>query len=97
GIPCGPIYRLDEALSQPQVLHREMVVERPHPTMGTVRLLGVPYKLSETPAAITRTPPLFAEHTAEILDELGLSHDEIARLSDAGVIRVAQQPARQTE
>ena len=97
GIPCGPIYRLDEALSQPQVLHREMVVERPHPTMGTVRLLGVPYKLSETPAAITRTPPLFAEHTEEILDELGLSHDEIARLSEAGVIRVARQPVRQAE
>ncbi len=57
GIPCGPIHRLDEALAHPQALHRAMVVERAHPVMGTARLLGVPVKLSDTPAAVWRTPP----------------------------------------
>ncbi|ACZ40402.1 CaiB/BaiF CoA transferase family protein [Sphaerobacter thermophilus] len=87
GIPCGPIYRVDQALEHPQVRHREMVVERAHPTMGTVRLLGVPVKFSETPAGLHRVPPLFAEHTDEILREIGISDDEIERLREAGIVR----------
>jgi formyl-CoA transferase len=63
-----------------------MVVEMPHPTMGTVRLLGLPVKFSETPVAIHRHPPLFAEHTDEILRELGLSDTDLARLRESGVI-----------
>ena len=87
GIPCGPIHTLDEALAHPQSLHREMVVEREHPTMGTTRLLGVPVKLSETPAAVWRTPPLLGQHTDEVLHELGLGEAELARLRAGGVIR----------
>lgn len=87
GIPCGPIYGVDQALEHPQVRHREMVVEREHPTMGTVRLLGVPVKFSETPAGLHRVPPLFAEHTDEILHEIGLCDEEIERLREAGIVR----------
>ena len=87
GIPCGPIYRVDQALEHPQVRHREMVVEREHPTMGTVRLLGVPIKFSETPAGVHRVPPLFAEHTDEILREIGISDEELERLREAGIVR----------
>jgi len=86
GIPAGPIYRLDQALDHPQVIHRDMIVERPHPIMGTVRLLGLPVKLSETPGAIQRVPPGLGEHTDEILRELGLSDTERARLQASGVI-----------
>ena len=86
GIPCGPIHRLDEALDHPQTLHREMVVEREHPAMGTVRLLGLPVKLSDTPGGVYRTPPLMGEHTAEILRELGLSDAELRDLYARGVI-----------
>jgi CoA:oxalate CoA-transferase len=64
GIPCGPIYKLDETLNHPQVLHREMVVEKEHESMGTVRLLGVPIKLTETPAGVDLAPPLLGQHTA---------------------------------
>ena len=86
GIPCGPIYTMDQSLEHPQIRHREMVVEMPHPTMGSVRLLGLPVKFGETPVHIRRHPPLFAEHTDEILGELGLSDAELEQLRESGVI-----------
>ncbi|MGH2458250.1 MAG: CaiB/BaiF CoA transferase family protein [Chloroflexota bacterium] len=87
GIPCGPIYGIDRALDDPQVRHREMVVEREHPTLGIVRLLGLPVKLSETPGDVQRAPPLLGQHTDEILRDLGVSDDELATLRATRVIR----------
>lgn len=87
GIPCGPIYTMDQSLEHPQVHHRQMVVEKPHPTMGTVRLLGLPVKLSKTPGDIRLVPPQLGQHTDEILRAIGLDESEIARLRDEGVIR----------
>jgi crotonobetainyl-CoA:carnitine CoA-transferase CaiB-like acyl-CoA transferase len=86
GIPSGPIYRIDQAMAHPQVLHREMVVEVPHPTMGTVRLLGLPVKLSETPGAVRLAPPLLGQHTQEVLAEIGVTSDELRQLRMRGVI-----------
>lgn len=71
GIPCGPIYTVAEVLEHPQVKAREMVVERPHPKLGTVKMTGVPIKLSETPGQAGAAPPLLGQHTEEILRELG--------------------------
>lgn len=87
GIPCGPINTLDRVFSHPQILHRGMVVELPHPTAGSVRLAGPPFVLSETPAGVRSHPPLLGEHTEDILRErLGLSAAAIARLREEGVI-----------
>ena len=86
-IPCGPIYTLDHTLEHPQVHHRQMVVEREHPVVGTVRLLGLPVKLSETPVGIERVPPLWGQHTDEVLAELGLDEPELERLRASGTIR----------
>ena len=87
GIPCGPINTLDRVFSHPQILHRGMVVELPHPTAGSVRLTGPPFILSETPAAVRSHPPLLGEHTEEILrDRLGFTAAEIARLREEGAI-----------
>jgi formyl-CoA transferase len=81
GVPCGPINSIDQVFSDVQVLHREMKVEIAHPTAGKVNLVGFPYKLSRTPAAITRHPPLLGEHTESVLtDLLGYSAEEIASL-----------------
>jgi CoA:oxalate CoA-transferase len=86
GIPAGPVYAMDGALDHPQVRHREMVVERPHPVLGTVSLLGLPVKFSETPGDVHRIPPGLGEHTDEILCEIGLGGDELAGLRAEGII-----------
>jgi crotonobetainyl-CoA:carnitine CoA-transferase CaiB-like acyl-CoA transferase len=92
GIPSGPIYSLDRALEHPQVLHRQMVVDVPHPTMGVARLLGLPVKFSDTPGQVL-APPLLGQHTADVLRELGLDEREMERLEESGVIARAEQAA----
>jgi formyl-CoA transferase/CoA:oxalate CoA-transferase len=68
------------------VLAREMLVELPHPEVGTYRTTGLPVKLSRTPGAITRRPPLLGEHSDAVLAESGFSPEEIASLRDSEII-----------
>ncbi len=63
-----------------------MVVEKPHPTMGSVRLLGLPVKLDETPGDVFRVPPLLGEQSDEILREIGVGGTEIAELRRSGIV-----------
>ncbi len=86
GVPAGPISRMSEVMTDPQVRHREMVVELEHPRAGRVTVNGVPVKLSETPGAVRTPPPLLGEHTDEVLRGLGLSRDEVSALREEGVI-----------
>jgi crotonobetainyl-CoA:carnitine CoA-transferase CaiB-like acyl-CoA transferase len=86
GIPCGPIYSVAEVLEHPQIRARQMVVERPHPKLGTVKMTGVPVKLSETPGEAGAAPPLLGQHTEEVLRDLGYSAEDIGRFRKAGVI-----------
>ncbi|HYF65511.1 MAG TPA: CoA transferase [Herpetosiphonaceae bacterium] len=69
GIPAGAVRSVGQVLSDPQVLAREMVVGVEHPTIGDLKVLGIPFKFSGTPAAIRRHPPLLGEHTAEVAGE----------------------------
>jgi crotonobetainyl-CoA:carnitine CoA-transferase CaiB-like acyl-CoA transferase len=76
-IPCGPINDYASALGEPQTLAREMVCETDHPTLGRLRTLGSPLKMSKTPPVATGRAPLLGEHTTEVLLEAGCTHQEI--------------------
>jgi crotonobetainyl-CoA:carnitine CoA-transferase CaiB-like acyl-CoA transferase len=82
----GKVYDVEEVPGDPQVQHRQMIVEIEHPTYGRVRQVGIAIKMSDTPGSIRRAAPLSGEHTDEVLKDLGLVSDEIARLRDQGVI-----------
>ena len=89
GVPCASVRTLDEVLTDPQVVAREMIDILDHPTAGSLRLLGVPVKLSDTPGTVRTPPPRLGEHTAAVLmSALGLSRDEVTRLARDGVVGV---------
>ena len=72
GVPCGPIHDYAEVFADEHTQAREMEVTVEHPVEGTIRALGIPVKLSDTPGAIRRPAPLLGQHTEEILREAGI-------------------------
>jgi len=87
GIPCGSVRNLQELFDDPQIAAREMIAQAEHSALGTLRLLGVPVKLSDTPGTIRSAPPLLGEHTERVLrDDVGLDAAAIARLRERRVI-----------
>jgi formyl-CoA transferase len=69
-VPVGPIHDYRQVFEDPHTLAREMMVEVEHPVEGTIKALGIPVKLSDTPGAVRRPAPLLGEHTEEILREV---------------------------
>jgi formyl-CoA transferase len=87
GVPCGPINSVAEALTDPHTLARDMVQTVKHPTAGDLKMVGIPFRFSGTPAKIRRAPPLLGQHTEEVLGaELGLSAERIAQLRAEKVV-----------
>jgi formyl-CoA transferase len=87
GLPCGPINTVPEVFDHPQAEARGMVLEAEHPTAGSLRFPGFPYKLSETPAALRQPPPQLGRHTEQVLaDLLGYSTADVATLREQGVV-----------
>ena len=82
----GKVYDVGEVVRDPQVIHRQLVVEAEHPQLGKVRQFGIAIKLSDTPGTIRRAAPLAGEHTEEVLRSLGTPADEIRTLRSKGVI-----------
>ena len=86
GVPCGPINRVSEVVSNPQILARNMIAEMEHPNVPGLKTPNSPLKLSESPASIRRPPPLLGQHNAEVLAEQGYSAAQIADWQARGVI-----------
>jgi formyl-CoA transferase len=87
GVPCGPINRLDQVFDNPQVRHRGLRIDVPHPLSGSVPLVANPIKFSRTPLAYDTPPPMLGQHTEEILrDLLNKSEAEVVSLRQSGVI-----------
>jgi crotonobetainyl-CoA:carnitine CoA-transferase CaiB-like acyl-CoA transferase len=80
GVPAGPIYRVDEMFSDPQVQHLGIAEPISHPTLGEIRLVGEPMALSRTPSKVETPTPDAGEHTDEILAELGFDAGAVSRL-----------------
>jgi crotonobetainyl-CoA:carnitine CoA-transferase CaiB-like acyl-CoA transferase len=76
GVPCSAVRTVSEALADPQLAAREMIVPLEHVTAGAIRVLGTPVKLSDTPASIRTPPPTLGQHTAAILAELGVDEGD---------------------
>ena len=85
-VPSGPINDVLSALAMPQARARDMDVTVEHPVLGPIRQVGVPFKLSATPASIRSAPPLLGEHADEILAELGFDAATIADLRAREVV-----------
>lgn len=84
GVPCSAINSIEDALHDPQTAARDMIMELQHTSLGTIKVPGIPIKLSDTPGSGRRAPPLLGEHQAEVLRELGLSAEEIVALTPKG-------------
>jgi crotonobetainyl-CoA:carnitine CoA-transferase CaiB-like acyl-CoA transferase len=87
GVPCGSVRDLREVFADPQLAARDMVATLHHPAIGSLRLLGVPVKLSETPGSVRTAPPTLGQHTDAVLQtDLGMSPSELATLRASRVI-----------
>ncbi len=81
GIPCGPVYSIDQVVEDPQVKHRQMIRKVPHPRIGYVDAIDTPVKLSRTPGGIQSHSPALGEHTEHLLKTmLSLTDQDIEEL-----------------
>jgi formyl-CoA transferase len=87
GIPCGPINTYAEVFADPQVAARDLAVEVEHPSLGRLRALGTPIKMSATPIDPRRRAPLLGEHTDEVLRAAGYGDEDVQSLRSTGAIR----------
>jgi formyl-CoA transferase/CoA:oxalate CoA-transferase len=85
-VPVAPILTVGQVLSDEHVRYRGMVLEIEHPEAGVIKMLGTPFKMSETPGMVRSPPPTKGQHTFEILRELGFDYEEIIELKSKHVV-----------
>ncbi len=86
GVPCGPIYNIEQVYADPHVQSRDMAVELQHPKAGGIRNIGVAVKLSDTPGSVRTPAPLLGQHTDDVLAEFGYADADIAGLRQSGAL-----------
>jgi crotonobetainyl-CoA:carnitine CoA-transferase CaiB-like acyl-CoA transferase len=85
-VPCGRINTVAQALDDPHTAARRMVETVAHPSIGDLKMLGIPFKFSDTPAGVRRPPPVLGEHTDEVLAEIGMDKAAVAKLRAEKVV-----------
>ncbi|MDA4112229.1 MAG: CoA transferase, partial [Thaumarchaeota archaeon] len=92
GVPVGPISKISDVFSDPQVIAREMITEIDNPRTGKkLRQLGTPVKFSKAKTSLRLPPPAQGENSVEILKELGYSKNQIHSLVRNGVVKVFEK------
>jgi crotonobetainyl-CoA:carnitine CoA-transferase CaiB-like acyl-CoA transferase len=86
GVPCGPIYSIDQVFADAQVQHLGMAQHVPNDENRHIQLIGQPVTLSRTPSKMAARPPEFGEHTEEVLAEFGFATEEIRDLRERKVV-----------
>ena len=87
GVPCGPILDIEQMVNHPHFIAREMVLEVEHPTIGKMKIQGIPVKFTESPGSVDAPAPLLGQHTDEVLKcILGYSDEKIRELRENKVI-----------
>jgi crotonobetainyl-CoA:carnitine CoA-transferase CaiB-like acyl-CoA transferase len=86
GVPCGPIYTIDQMFEDAQVRHLGIAQDVPNAEDRHIRLVGQPVTLSRTPSKMAARPPEFGEQTDEVLTEFGFSAQEITELRRGKVV-----------
>jgi crotonobetainyl-CoA:carnitine CoA-transferase CaiB-like acyl-CoA transferase len=86
GVPCGPVYRMDEVFADPQVEHLAMTESVEHPVLGQLNILRNAVRMTGAPATVRTPSPDLGDHTDEVLAELGYPRAQIDRLRAQGAI-----------
>ncbi len=86
GVPCGPIYSMDQVFADPQVKHIQAAAEVQSRKLGRLKLVNQPVKLSRTPAKLLAASPERGEHTEEVLLEAGFDKTQIAEFRSKGIV-----------
>ncbi len=86
GVPCGPIYKVDETFADPQVKHLGIARSFEHPKRGEMTVVGQPFQLSGSDPAIRKATPECGEDTDDVLKAAGYDADTIASFRDRGVV-----------
>ena len=86
-VPCGPINNMKEVFDDPQVRHRELRIDMPHPLGGRAPVVASPMRLSATPVEYRHAPPLLGQHNEEVYRGLlGKSATDLEQLKAAGIV-----------
>ena len=86
GVPCGPIYKIDEMFADPQVQHLGIAQPLETVPFGATQAMGQPFNLTRTPSSLVGSPPTRGQHTDEILEELGIDTETVASLHDKNIV-----------
>jgi formyl-CoA transferase/CoA:oxalate CoA-transferase len=86
GVPSGSVRDVAEVLNDPHLKARAMVAELHHPTIGPIKVIGSPLKLSATPPSVRTPPPTLGQHRDSLLMELGYDREQIVAFQASGVI-----------